>query len=264
MASSKKKSQKSSAPKAKKKVASTAKKSPSKKTKKAASKPATLKAKASPGKVKKKTPAAAKKSTPKAAKKEAKASTPKPKPKAKSQAPAPKKSPSKAPQAKPSKALKTSAPMPQVGDHAPDFQLQTDRGETVAKQTLLGQRVVLYFYPKDDTPGCTREACEFQENIGEIAQHDAVVIGVSPDSAQSHQKFRTKYNLSFPLGIDTDLQVAKSYGVWVEKNMYGRTSMGIQRATFLIDREGRIAAVWPKEKVDGHVTEVLKTLESIP
>ncbi len=165
----------------------------------------------------------------------------------------------------PTKAkVQKSSSLPKVGDPAPAFTLLTDRGETVSKDSLLGQRVILYFYPKDNTPGCTRQACEFQENLGVIAGHDAVVIGVSADSGASHQKFRNNYSLSFPLGIDSDLTVAKSFGVWVEKNMYGRKSMGIQRTTFLLDRQGTVAAVWPKVKVDGHVAEVLETLGSVP
>ena len=147
--------------------------------------------------------------------------------------------------------------LPQVGEHAPEFTLSTDQGTTVSLRDYIGKKnVVLYFYPKDDTPGCTKEACTFQEHMGHFTAKDTVSVGVSPDDAVSHGKFRKKYNLEFPLGADVDSSVATRYGVWGEKSMYGRTYMGVTRATFLIDKNGKIAAIWPKVKVDGHSEEV--------
>ena len=122
---------------------------------------------------------------------------------------------------------------------------------------------MLYFYPRDDTPGCTTEACSFRDHFPVFEQHDAVVLGVSGDSLDSHRKFAAKFSLPFPLLADEDHQVAEAYGVWVEKNMYGKKSMGIQRATFLIDKQGKIAAVWPKVKVDGHFDEVAAKLAEL-
>ena len=157
-------------------------------------------------------------------------------------------------------ASEPPAASPQAGDTAPDFELQGDQGEHISLAALRGKNVVLYFYPKDDTPGCTIEACKFQEHLGTLTQHGAVVIGVSPDDAASHARFRQKYDLTFHLGVDTGAEVAKLYGAWVEKNMYGRRSMGIQRSTFLINGHGHIAAAWPKVKVEGHAEEVLAAL----
>jgi peroxiredoxin Q/BCP len=125
------------------------------------------------------------------------------------------------------------------------------------------QNVVLYFYPRDDTPGCTKEACGFRDDIGEFQTAETVVLGVSTDTVESHEKFVEKFSLPFALLSDEDHSIAEKYGVWVEKNMYGKKSMGIARATFLIDKTGKVAAVWPKVKVDGHVKEVLKALEAI-
>ena len=150
--------------------------------------------------------------------------------------------------------------MPQVGDKAPDFTLPSDDGRTVALKDLRGTKVVLYFYPKDDTPGCTREACSFRDNLGRVTTKGAAVFGVSRDSLQSHAKFRGKYGLNFPLLSDGDGRVTEAYGVWKEKNLYGRKSWGIERTTFLIDEGGRIARIWPRVKVDGHVDEVLAAL----
>jgi peroxiredoxin Q/BCP len=140
---------------------------------------------------------------------------------------------------------------------APDFSLNSDTSGVVSLEKFRGKNIVLYFYPKDDTPGCTIEACSFQENKDRLMNAGAVVIGVSPDSVQSHAKFRKKYGLDFILVADEAHSVAESYGVWVEKNMYGNKKMGIQRATFLIDADGRITYVWPKVSVDGHTEEVL-------
>ena len=151
--------------------------------------------------------------------------------------------------------------MPQVGDKAPSFDLATfPKGRVKLSQFKGKQNVVLYFYPRDDTPGCTKEACGFRDDIGNFQSEDTAVLGVSTDTVESHQKFAEKFSLPFPLLADEDHAVAEKYGVWVEKNMYGKKSMGIQRATFLIDKTGKIAAVWPKVKVDGHIREVLKSL----
>ncbi|MCW5879616.1 MAG: peroxiredoxin, partial [Anaerolineae bacterium] len=125
------------------------------------------------------------------------------------------------------------------------------------------QNVVLYFYPKDNTPGCTTEACDFRDNIARFQSADTVVLGVSCDSVDSHRKFTEKFSLPFPLLSDEDHAVAEKYGVWVEKNMYGKKSMGVQRATFLIDKSGKIAAAWPKVKVDGHVADVAEKLAEL-
>ena len=149
------------------------------------------------------------------------------------------------------------------GETAPDFTLPADDGKSIQLSQLRGRPVVLYFYPKDDTPGCTREACAFRDRRSEIAERGAVVLGVSPDDVASHGKFRDKYGLNFPLLADTGHQLAERYGAWREKNMYGKKSMGIQRSTFLIDREGKVRKVWKKVSVDGHDEEVLRALESL-
>lgn len=127
-----------------------------------------------------------------------------------------------------------------VGDMAPDFEAQTDSGETVRLSDFRGQRVVLYFYPKDDTPGCTTQACGFRDHYPEVEAANAVVLGVSPDDVASHQKFKAKYDLPFPLLVDTDHRIAEQYGVWGEKKMFGKTFMGVIRSHFVIDEEGRI------------------------
>jgi len=142
--------------------------------------------------------------------------------------------------------------MPQEGDLAPDFTLPADDGSTVTLSELRGSRVILYFYPKDDTSGCTAQACEFRDSLPAIEEKGARVLGVSPDPVRSHQKFKSKYDLNFPLLADEDHQVAEAYGVWKEKSMYGRTYWGIERSTFLIDEEGRIARAWRKVKPKGN------------
>lgn len=149
------------------------------------------------------------------------------------------------------------------GETAPDFTLQSDQGREVRLSDFRGQPVVLYFYPQDDTPGCTREACAFRDRSQELKDRGAVVLGVSPDDVASHGAFRDKYDLNFPLLADTGHQVAERYGAWREKNMYGRTSMGIQRSTFLIDGEGRVRKVWKRVDVDGHDQEVLTVLSAL-
>jgi peroxiredoxin Q/BCP len=143
------------------------------------------------------------------------------------------------------------------GDKAPDFTLPTDGGGSVTLSKLRGRKVVLYFYPKDDTSGCTAEACGFRDAFPRFGGIDATVIGVSRDSVASHDKFKKKYELPFTLAADVDGKVCERYGVWVEKSMYGRKYMGIERATFLIDETGVIRQVWRKVKVPGHVEAVL-------
>jgi len=155
---------------------------------------------------------------------------------------------------------KTSGRMPVVGQVAPDFAVQSDTNGVTSLSRYRGKNVVLYFYPKDDTPGCTREACSFQEHKSKLIGKNAIVIGVSPDSVDSHKKFRMKYGLDFVLLADQEREVCDAYGVWVEKNNYGKKYMGVQRATFLIDSSGRVAFVWPKVAVDGHTEEVLAEL----
>ena len=158
----------------------------------------------------------------------------------------------------------TEISMPAVGDKAPAFDLPTfPKGRAKLSQFKGKQNVVLYFYPRDDTPGCTKEACGFRDTIGQFQSADTVVLGVSTDTVDSHQKFAEKFSLPFPLLADEDHAVAEKYGVWVEKNMYGKKSMGIQRATFLIDKQGKIAAVWPKVKVEVHIEEVTEKLAEI-
>ncbi|HYG62975.1 MAG TPA: thioredoxin-dependent thiol peroxidase [Thermoanaerobaculia bacterium] len=146
------------------------------------------------------------------------------------------------------------------GQTAPDFTLAADDGRQVKLSELRGKPVVLYFYPQDDTPGCTKEACAFRDRRQDLADRGAVVLGVSPDDVASHGRFRDKYSLNFPLLADTGHQVAEQYGAWREKNMYGKTSMGIQRSTFLIDADGKVRKVWKRVSVDGHDEEVLAAL----
>jgi thioredoxin-dependent peroxiredoxin len=146
------------------------------------------------------------------------------------------------------------------GERAPAFTLTADDGSKVRLSDLQGRPVVLYFYPKDDTPGCTREACAFRDQQSKLKQLGAIVLGVSADTAESHSKFRDKYDLNFPLLSDLDHKVAEKFGAWREKNMYGKKSMGIQRSTFLIDRNGKVAKVWKAVKVDGHDQQVLEAL----
>ena len=151
---------------------------------------------------------------------------------------------------------------PKVGDKAPDFTLPADGG-TVSLSQLKGKSVVLYFYPKDDTSGCTAEAIAFTQNAKAFKAAGAVVLGVSKDSPASHDKFKAKYDLVLTLGSDEDTKVAKTYGVWVEKSMYGRRYMGMERATFLIDGKGTIRQIWRKVKVPGHAAEVLTAVKAL-
>ena len=149
------------------------------------------------------------------------------------------------------------------GKKAPDFTLSADDGTKIKLSDLRGKPVVLYFYPRDDTPGCTREACAFRDQQAPLKKQGAVVLGVSTDDVASHVKFKQKYQLNFPLLADTDHKLAEKYGAWREKNMYGKKSMGIQRSTFLIDSDGIVRKVWKKVSVDGHDAQVLEALESL-
>ena len=152
---------------------------------------------------------------------------------------------------------------PKVGNKAPAFKMKTDGDEAVALKALKGKKVILYFYPKDDTPGCTKEACGFRDNLPNFKKVKAVIIGISKDSTKSHDKFKAKYGLPFTLASDEDGKVSEAYGVWKEKNMYGRKYMGIERSTFLIDEQGKLQAEWRKVKVPGHVEEVLKAAKGL-
>ena len=150
-----------------------------------------------------------------------------------------------------------------AGDKAPDFTAKTDGDGEITLQSLRGRKVVLYFYPKDDTPGCTTESCGFRDDIAKFGAANAAVIGVSRDDVASHDKFKAKFDLPFALASDADGTVTEAYGVWVEKSMYGRKYMGIERATFLIDKDGKIAQAWRKVKVPGHVDAVLAAAEAL-
>ena len=152
---------------------------------------------------------------------------------------------------------------PAIGETAPEISLPRDGGDIVALSDFAGQKVVLYFYPKDDTPGCTKEAIGFTESVDDFAAAGAVVLGVSKDSVTKHGKFVAKHDLKIALLSDENGDVCERYGVWVEKNMYGKTYMGIERATFLIGPDGKIAQVWPKVKVPGHVDAVLEAVRAL-
>ena len=151
----------------------------------------------------------------------------------------------------------------ELGNKAPDFTLPTDGAGTVTLSKLNGKKVVLYFYPKDDTSGCTAEACGFRDSFPDYGGTGAVVIGISKDSVASHDKFKKKHGLPFILASDTGGDVCEKYGVWVEKSMYGRKYMGIERATFLLDGKGVVRGVWHKVRVPGHVAEVLKAAQAL-
>jgi len=151
----------------------------------------------------------------------------------------------------------------EAGEKAPAFALTADDGAKVRLSDLKGQRVVVYFYPRDNTPGCTREACAFRDQSVALKKLGAKVLGISTDSIESHGKFRDKHQLNFPLLADPDHAVAEKYGAWREKNMYGKKSMGIQRSTFLIDADGKVAKVWKAVKVDGHDVQVLAALKAL-
>jgi peroxiredoxin Q/BCP len=153
--------------------------------------------------------------------------------------------------------------LPKPGSKAPDFTLPSDDGDKVSLKSLRGSPVVLYFYPKDDTSGCTTEACEFRDAWADVKASGARLYGVSPDSLKSHEKFRAKFDLPFPRLADEDHTVAEAFGVWAEKSMYGRKYMGILRTTFIIDEAGRIARVFEKVKPAGHADEVLAALREL-
>ena len=151
--------------------------------------------------------------------------------------------------------------MPEVGKKAPQFTLSDSDGNKVSLKDYLGQKIVLYFYPKDNTSGCTKEACDFRDSIAQFKKLKVAVLGVSKDSQSSHIKFRDKYDLNFPLLSDVDTKVIQKYGVWKEKSMYGKKYMGVERTTFLIDEKGKIEKIYKKVKVSEHVEQVLKDLK---
>ena len=149
------------------------------------------------------------------------------------------------------------------GKKAPDFTLPADDGTKVKLSELRGNPVVLYFYPRDDTPGCTREACSFRDRKDDLTRIGVKVLGVSTDDVASHEKFRDKYSLNFPLLADTEHKVAEKYGAWREKTRFGKTSMGVQRSTYLIDSDGVVRKVWKNVSVEGHDEQILKALEEL-
>ena len=151
----------------------------------------------------------------------------------------------------------------EIGAKAPAFAMKTDGAGKISLSELKGKNVVLYFYPKDDTSGCTAEACGFRDQLPKFKKLDAVVIGVSRDSVESHDKFKKKYDINFTLGSDESGKVTEAYGVWVEKNMYGKKYMGIERATYLIDGKGIIKGIWRKVKVPGLVEELAKAIKNL-
>jgi len=151
--------------------------------------------------------------------------------------------------------------MIETGKPFPDFSLPNQDGKTVKLADFAGNWLVVYFYPKDDTPGCTKEACAFRDGIDEIKSRGAVVLGISVDSVESHKKFKKKFDLNFPLLADTEKDVVEAYGTWKEKSMYGKKFMGIERTTFIIDAQGKISHIFPKVKVEEHYDEVVDALE---
>jgi thioredoxin-dependent peroxiredoxin len=155
----------------------------------------------------------------------------------------------------------TASLLPVIGKPAPDFALPASTGETISLKQYKGKKtVVLYFYPKDETPGCTKEACAFRDLSAEFEQHGVVILGVSTDGIESHQAFATKHKLPFPLLADEDAAVSKKFGVYKQRNLYGKKYMGIERTTFVIDRTGRVAQIYPKVKVEGHADALLEFL----
>jgi thioredoxin-dependent peroxiredoxin len=149
------------------------------------------------------------------------------------------------------------------GDQLPKFSLDADDGTVVTADSLAGKSAIVYFYPKDDTSGCTKEACDFRDALPRFGKIDAVVVGVSPDNIESHRKFKKKYQLPFLLLSDPDHELANAFGVWKEKSMYGRKYMGIERTTVIVDKKGRVARIFPKVKVPGHVEEVEKVVRAL-
>ncbi len=150
-----------------------------------------------------------------------------------------------------------------IGDVAPDFDLESDGGGRIALSALKGKPVVVYFYPKDNTPGCTKEAIAFSQQIADFNSLGITIVGISPDSARKHDNFIAKHDLAVRLGADTEIKTAEAYGVWVEKSMYGRKYMGVERATFLVDGDGKIAQIWRKVKVPGHADAVLEAARAL-
>lgn len=150
-----------------------------------------------------------------------------------------------------------------VGAKAPDFSLLTDAGEEISLGSFKGQTVVLYFYPKDDTPGCTQEACDFRDHFPRFAKGNAVILGISPDSPRKHANFKKKYDLPFTLLSDKDHKVAEQYGIWVEKTFWGRKYMGVERSTYIIGADGKIKQIFAKVNPEGHAAEVQKALKSV-
>ncbi len=148
----------------------------------------------------------------------------------------------------------------QIGDTAPEFTLPTDGDNEITLSAYQGQKVVLYFYPKDDTPGCTKESCSFNENLSALNALNATVIGISKCSVKKHDKFKAKYGLNFTLASDEQATTCEAYGTWKEKSMFGKAYMGIERTTFLIDEDSKVTHIWHKVKVDGHVKEVMKAI----
>jgi peroxiredoxin Q/BCP len=149
-----------------------------------------------------------------------------------------------------------------IGQKAPDFTIKIDDGTDFKLSNSRGKKIVVYFYPKDDTPGCTTEACDFRESIAQFNQLNANVIGISKDSVATHKKFKEKYSLNFPLGSDEDGAVCELYGVWVEKSMFGKKYFGIKRSTFLIDEYGTVTHSWPNVSVSSHIKDILAALGS--
>ncbi len=208
----------------------------------------------------------AKKKTPKKTAKKAAAGKPAAKKSAAKKPAVQKKATARAVSAKPAAAAKPAAgpAWPKVGSKAPDFTALAHDGATVKLSGFKGRPVVLYFYPKDDTPGCTVEACGFRDTHAQFGRHKAVVLGVSPDSPRSHEKFRAKFKLPFTLLADERHELAEKYGAWREKSMYGKAFMGIARSTFVIDAGGKIAKVFTAVKPEGHDREVLAALATLP
>lgn len=153
--------------------------------------------------------------------------------------------------------------MPEVGAKAPAFRLESDEGKILSLKDFTGKILVLYFYPKDNTPGCTQQGCDFRDNLNRLAAAGAAVVGVNADSVETHRKFKAKHGLTFPLLSDPEHKALEAYGVWQEKSLYGRKFMGIVRATFLVDAKGVVRAVWPKVRVAGHVDDVLAAVKAL-
>lgn len=149
-----------------------------------------------------------------------------------------------------------------IGQKAPDFSLKIDDGDDFKLSDHLGKKIVVYFYPKDDTPGCTTEACDFRESISQFNQLNCKIIGISRDSVATHKKFKEKYSLNFPLGSDEDGTVCQMYGTWAEKSMFGKKYLGVNRTTFLIDEQGNVSHIWKKVSVSSHIKDILDVLTS--